>query len=175
MERLASTRRRESKPMQAREFLVGDAMALYEVFISAVHTLATRHYTPDQLDARAPRSVDREKWIPRSRGIRPFVAESRTRIVGYADLRADGCLKRARNGSKSAAHGHADDRCGPRPEGPPKERALCQPSLSPWCARRAHRPRHPRPARPQSAPGHRARRPLRGHHQTLQRTGSPQQ
>jgi putative acetyltransferase len=76
--------------MHVRDFTFGDEPALHAVFYSAVHTIAAGDYTPAQLDAWAPDRPDIERWTVRMRAIRPFVVEEEGRIVGYADLQADG-------------------------------------------------------------------------------------
>jgi putative acetyltransferase len=77
-------------PMNVRDFTFGDEAALHAVFYSAIHTIAARDYTPAQLDAWAPARPDMDRWTARMRAIRPFVVEEDGRIVGYADLQANG-------------------------------------------------------------------------------------
>jgi putative acetyltransferase len=76
--------------MHSRDFRLGDEMALYAVFDSAVHQLASRDYTPEQINAWAPRTIDREAWVHRMQAIRPFVMEHSGHIVGYADVQSSG-------------------------------------------------------------------------------------
>jgi len=78
--------------MVIREFLLGDEFPLYAVFHSAVHDIASRDYTPEQVEAWAPADFDRERWAWRIRDLHPFVAVSDGRIVGYADLQGDGYI-----------------------------------------------------------------------------------
>lgn len=78
--------------MVVRDFRPGDEAALHDVFHSAIHTLAAKDYTPEQIDAWAPSQPDIERWTARMQGIRPFVAEESGRIVGYADLQNDGYI-----------------------------------------------------------------------------------
>ena len=78
--------------MHIRDFRVGDEMALYAVFQSAVHQLASQHYTADQISAWAPQIVDQALWTDRMRGIRPFVCEHAGHILGYADLQSNGYI-----------------------------------------------------------------------------------
>jgi len=79
--------------MYVRDFLPGDEPALHAVFHSAIHLLAVKDYTTEQLEAWAPSEpIDLENWVAHMRGIRPFVAEDESGIVGYADLREDGCI-----------------------------------------------------------------------------------
>jgi putative acetyltransferase len=75
-----------------RDFRLGDEAALQSVFHSAVHMTAAGSYTPEQIDAWAPRQIDMSAWSRRMQELRPFVAESSGRILGYADLQANGYI-----------------------------------------------------------------------------------
>jgi len=76
--------------MNIRAFRTGDEPQLERVFYSAVHHLAAKNYSPEQLDAWAPANPDMERWIERMRMLKPFVAEEEGLILGYADLQSDG-------------------------------------------------------------------------------------
>ena len=78
--------------MQIRPFRPGDEPALWAVFHSAVHTTAANDYTPEQRAAWSPPDPDPAAWARRMQGIAPFVAEEDGRIVGYADVQADGYI-----------------------------------------------------------------------------------
>jgi putative acetyltransferase len=78
--------------IRIREFRTGDEPALFEVFYSAVHDVACRHYTQEQVDTWAPRDYEPEEWAERVQGIQPFVAEEDGRVLGYADVQADGYI-----------------------------------------------------------------------------------
>ena len=78
--------------MLVRAFKDGDEPALQAVFYSAIHTIAAKDYTVEQLDAWAPHRPDWEAWTARMQALRPFVAEADGRIVGYADLQASGYI-----------------------------------------------------------------------------------
>jgi putative acetyltransferase len=78
--------------MHIRQFRSGDELALHDVFYSAVHDVASRDYTAEQIEAWAPASFDSEQWIDRMRAIRPFVVEDGDRIVAYADLQPTGYI-----------------------------------------------------------------------------------
>lgn len=78
--------------MLIRRFQSADAPALWSVFYSAIHELACADYSPEQLEAWAPREPDADKWAARMEGIQPWVAEIDGRIAGYADLQADGYI-----------------------------------------------------------------------------------
>jgi putative acetyltransferase len=78
--------------MLVRPFKDGDEPALQAVFYSAVHTIAAKDYSTEQLDAWAPHRPDWEAWTARMRALRPFVAEGDGRVVGYADLQTSGYI-----------------------------------------------------------------------------------
>jgi putative acetyltransferase len=78
--------------ISVREFRAGDEPALSAVFFSAVHEVACADYTPEQIEAWAPREYDCVAWAARMQGIRPFVAERGGVIVGYADVQPDGYI-----------------------------------------------------------------------------------
>ena len=102
--------------MQIRNYRDGDAPLLRELFHASVHDLASRNYTPDQLDAWAPLAHDAAQWEARVRGNQPSVADIGGQVAGYADLQDTGYIDQffvapafARRGVASAlmAHIHA--------------------------------------------------------------------
>jgi hypothetical protein len=72
--------------MLVRRFRLGDEHALWRVFHSAIHLIAARDYTSDQIRVWAPDDVDPTVWRRRMEAINPFVVEQDGQIVGYADL-----------------------------------------------------------------------------------------
>lgn len=78
--------------MQIRRFRPGEEPALFEVYYSAIHQVASRDYSPEQIEAWAPRDLDASLWQERIRGIKPFVAELDGEVVGHADLQANGYI-----------------------------------------------------------------------------------
>jgi putative acetyltransferase len=78
--------------IELREFRPGDAPALRAVFESAIHGVAIRHYTPQQVDAWAPREHDAADWAEHMQDLAPFVAERDGEIVAYADVQPDGYI-----------------------------------------------------------------------------------
>ena len=78
--------------MEIRQFRIGDEIALFQVFYSAIHKIASRDYTADQIDAWAPADLDQALWAEHLRNLRPFVAESDGKIVGYADIQPNGYI-----------------------------------------------------------------------------------
>jgi len=75
-----------------RAYRPEDAPALMAVYHSAIHETAARDYTPEQIAAWAPETLDAERWAQRMAGITPFVAERDGAIVGYADVQANGYI-----------------------------------------------------------------------------------
>jgi putative acetyltransferase len=79
-------------PMNIRRFHPGEEPKLFNIFHSAIHLIASRDYTDEQVHAWAPSSLDAELWARRMRGINPFVAELDGELVGYADVQSDGYI-----------------------------------------------------------------------------------
>ena len=78
--------------MRVREFEIEDAPALFRVFHSAIHLIASRDYSVEQINAWAPSQIDDDFWRQRMLEIRPFVACIGDEIVGYADLQDSGYI-----------------------------------------------------------------------------------
>jgi putative acetyltransferase len=62
------------------------------VYYSAIHTVACRDYTSEQIEAWAPRDLDPDLWERKIRSINPFVAELSGEAVGYADVQSSGYI-----------------------------------------------------------------------------------
>lgn len=78
--------------MNIRPFRIGDELQLHAVFRSSIHGLATRDYSPEQLDAWAPANLNHDLWRERMRGIQPFVVEYAGGLVAYADVQDNGYI-----------------------------------------------------------------------------------
>jgi putative acetyltransferase len=78
--------------MNIRRFQPGEELALFEVYYSAIHLIASNDYSAEQVNAWAPSNLDRELWVNRIRGINPFVAEIDGQPVGYADVQQNGYI-----------------------------------------------------------------------------------
>ncbi|GKS92231.1 GNAT family N-acetyltransferase [Acidovorax sp. SUPP2539] len=78
--------------MRIRRIRTGDESALRHIYFSAIHGIASRDYTPDQIDAWAPQDFDAELWAEKVRKINPFLVEDGDRIVGYADVQPSGYI-----------------------------------------------------------------------------------
>ena len=78
--------------MLIRRFHFGEDRALFEIYYSAIHLVASRDYTPEQINAWAPLGLDRGLWAKKMRDINPFVTEINGKIVGYADVQPSGYI-----------------------------------------------------------------------------------
>lgn len=78
--------------MKIRRFSNGDETALFRVFLSSVHTIASHYYTHEQIDAWAPLDIDPEQWANYMKELRPFVVEVDGEIAGYADIQPNGYI-----------------------------------------------------------------------------------
>lgn len=78
--------------MNIRRFSDGDEEALFHVFLSSVHGIASRDYTPAQIAAWAPENANLRQWASRIRLLQPFVVEIDGEIAGYADIQPDGYI-----------------------------------------------------------------------------------
>ncbi len=78
--------------MEIRRFEEGDEDRLFRVFFCAVHLIASRDYTAEQVAAWAPVDPDMAAWSDRMRTIRPFVVSVDGEIVGYADVQQNGYI-----------------------------------------------------------------------------------
>jgi putative acetyltransferase len=80
--------------VKIREFQLGDEPALHAVYHSAIHEVACKDYSAEQIEAWAPESLGLEMiWTNKMREIRPFVVEDgQEGIVAYADLQQNGYI-----------------------------------------------------------------------------------
>ncbi|ODU60157.1 MAG: hypothetical protein ABT02_07115 [Comamonadaceae bacterium SCN 68-20] len=79
-------------PLNIRPYQPGEESALYAVHYSAIHLVARRDYTAEQIRAWAPYDTNMCQWANRIRAINPFVAELAGELVGYADLQSSGYI-----------------------------------------------------------------------------------
>jgi putative acetyltransferase len=75
-----------------RRYTPGEEPALFEIFYSAIHLVASSDYTSEQIEAWAPRDLDQIRWERKIRAINPFVAELNGVLVGYADIQSSGYI-----------------------------------------------------------------------------------
>ena len=77
-----------------RRFDPADTKELIELFRSAVHAIAIKHYSPEQVEAWAPDDIDHDTWRTSLEKNITFVAQIDGIIVGFADMTHDGYLDR---------------------------------------------------------------------------------
>lgn len=80
--------------MQIRNYQSADCEKLAELFYETVHTVNTRDYTEEQVNAWATGQVDLEKWDGSFLEHHTLVAEKDGRIVGFGDMDENGYLDR---------------------------------------------------------------------------------
>jgi len=78
--------------MRTRAARTGDLPALMALFRETVHAVGAGHYTPQELDAWAPRVVHPETWQERLARNMALVAEEPGVLVGFAELSPDGAV-----------------------------------------------------------------------------------
>lgn len=100
-----------------RQFREEDAPALWQVYVSSIHGLASADYSPEQISAWAPDDFDPKRWADRVRELSPFIAERSGHVIGYGDVQEDGYIdhffvaaEAARQGVGSLLMGAIHDR-----------------------------------------------------------------
>lgn len=74
-----------------RPYQDADASFLAKIYFNTIHKINCNDYTQDQLEAWAPiSSLDPSKWIVKWSNVPPIVAVLSDRIVGFAELEANG-------------------------------------------------------------------------------------
>ncbi len=81
-----------SESIHIRRYVQGEEPALFDVYYTAIHLVACRDYTTEQVEAWAPQNLDATLWRDKIRSINPFVAELEGRLVGYADVQSSGYI-----------------------------------------------------------------------------------
>jgi putative acetyltransferase len=79
-------------PIHIRPFRPGDAPELARIFHAAVHRIAARHYSAEQLKAWAPAVPDPKRFVERGGDGRILLvaADDGDRPLAYGDLEPDG-------------------------------------------------------------------------------------
>lgn len=80
--------------MTLRSYQKGDCPALAELFHQTVHRVNAAHYTPEQLAAWAPGSVDLAAWEASFLAHETLIAQEAGEIWGFGDLGEGGYLDR---------------------------------------------------------------------------------
>ncbi len=79
--------------LRIRDFQPTDALEIMRLFRDTVHNVNGRDYTPEQVEAWAPAMPDEPRWHQRLRANFTYVAEANALIVGFSELRRDGCIE----------------------------------------------------------------------------------
>ena len=77
-------------PIQIRPYFPADLNAIIGLFNDSVRQVASRDYSPAQIDAWAPVTVDTSLWAERLERKPTFVAEYLFQVVGFSDLEPAG-------------------------------------------------------------------------------------
>ena len=75
-----------------RRFETADAGDTWRVFHAAVHGTASRDYTPEQIQAWAPPTVDEARWQRRRSTSHTYLACLDGAVVGFSDFTDEGLL-----------------------------------------------------------------------------------
>jgi putative acetyltransferase len=81
-----------SHDLLIRRYEAADAVDTWRVFHAAVHGTASRDYTPEQVQAWAPPTVDEARWQGRRSASHTYVACLNGTVVGFSDFTDDGLL-----------------------------------------------------------------------------------
>ena len=84
----------EETGMYIRQYTPGDLPKIAEMFYETVHTVNIRDYTPEQVNAWAPGSIDEERWNTTFLQHDSLLAFENDVLVGFADMDASGYLDR---------------------------------------------------------------------------------
>ena len=78
--------------MDIRRYQPADCAQVMQLFYDTVHTVNARDYTPEQLDAWAPRQADAARWAQMLAGQVTYVAEEGADIIGFGNIDSQGLL-----------------------------------------------------------------------------------
>ncbi|GAA1581096.1 GNAT family N-acetyltransferase [Kribbella sancticallisti] len=81
-----------SVSVSVRAYEPGDAEPTWESYFRAIRDTASEHYSPEQVAAWAPESVDLVEWNERRLAAHTFVAVIEERVVGFSDVTDGGLL-----------------------------------------------------------------------------------
>ena len=73
-----------------RSYQPSDLPNLKAIFLDAVHRGCSKDYTPEQLHAWAPRTLDTSQWAEQLKSNSCWLAEKDTINVGFTELTAEG-------------------------------------------------------------------------------------
>lgn len=76
--------------MDIRPYIEADIPAISRLYFNTVHRVNSRDYTQEQIRAWAPTIYSNSHWVQRFLKRRVLVAESRERILGFAEYESTG-------------------------------------------------------------------------------------
>jgi putative acetyltransferase len=76
--------------VQIRPYTPADLNVIIDLFNDSVRNVASRDYSPAQIDAWAPVAVNTSQWSERLARKPTFVAEYQSEAVGFSDLEPSG-------------------------------------------------------------------------------------
>ncbi len=80
--------------MEIRRYDPADLDEIYQLFYDTVHSVNRADYSRPQLDAWAPREMDRDRWSTSLAAHETWVAWKDGQVVGFGDLGEGGYLDR---------------------------------------------------------------------------------
>ena len=92
--RIENEKRKEETKLILRVYKPADCKALTELFYETVHSVNTKDYTKEQVDAWADGNVDLEKWNQSFLEHYTVIAEEENGIIGFGDISDTGYLDR---------------------------------------------------------------------------------
>ena len=92
--RIENEKRKEETKLILRVYKPADCKALTELFYETVHSVNTKDYTKEQVDAWADGNVDLEKWNQSFLEHYTVIAEEENGITGFGDISDTGYLDR---------------------------------------------------------------------------------
>lgn len=92
--RIENEKRKEETKLILRVYKPADCKALTELFYETVHSVNTKDYTKEQVDAWADGNVDLEKWNQSFLEHCTVIAEEENVITGFGDISDTGYLDR---------------------------------------------------------------------------------
>lgn len=78
--------------MNIRKYAVPDLMEILQLFYDTVHTVNSKDYSQEQVDAWAPKQLNVERWADFFAKNISYVAEIDGKITGFGDLTREGYL-----------------------------------------------------------------------------------
>ena len=78
--------------MKIRNYRAGDEVSLRAIFHHTIHRVNIQDYTAEQVKAWAAGELDETMWREKLEEMKPYVVDLEGKLIGYADLQADGYI-----------------------------------------------------------------------------------